>query len=141
MLNTMTIEHQEPQRSAARTDGETVIDSEGDWHDAETKQIVQRIEVLRQSIDNIDMAIVALLAERFKATTQVGVLKAEAGFAPADYTREEYQIERLQQIAQGAGLDPQIALMYKEFVVTEAKKRHKRIADSCDDPGVLDIFA
>ncbi|WP_129851841.1 chorismate mutase [Bifidobacterium pseudolongum] len=137
----MTIEHQEPQRSAARTDGETVIDSEGDWRDAETKQIVQRIEVLRQSIDNIDMAIVALLAERFKATTQVGVLKAEAGFAPADYTREEYQIERLQQIAQGAGLDPQIALMYKEFVVTEAKKRHKRIADSGDDPGVLDIFA
>lgn len=141
MLNTMTIEHQEPQRSAAHADGETVIDSEGDWHDAETKQIVQRIEVLRQSIDNIDMAIVALLAERFKATTQVGVLKAEAGFAPADYTREEYQIERLQQIAQGAGLDPQIALMYKEFVVTEAKKRHKRIADSGDDPGVLDIFA
>ena len=141
MLNTMTIEHQEPQRSAARADGETVIDSEGDWHDAETKQIVQRIEVLRQSIDNIDMAIVALLAERFKATTQVGVLKAEAGFAPADYTREGYQIERLQQIAQGAGLDPQIALMYKEFVVTEAKKRHKRIADSGDDPGVLDIFA
>ena len=138
MLNTMTIE---PQRSAALADVETVIDSEGDWHDAETKQIVQRIEVLRQSIDNIDMAIVALLAERFKATTQVGVLKAEAGFAPADYTREEYQIERLQQIAQGAGLDPQIALMYKEFVVTEAKKRHKRIADSGDDPGVLDIFA
>lgn len=102
---------------------------------------MQRIEVLRQSIDNIDMAIVALLAERFKATTQVGVLKAEAGFAPADYTREEYQIDRLQRIAQGAGLDPQIALMYKEFVVTEAKKRHKRIADAGDDPGVLDIFA
>lgn len=141
MLNTMTTEHHEPQRSAARTDGETVIDSEGDWRNAETKRIVQRIEVLRQSIDNIDMAIVALLAERFKATTQVGVLKAEAGFAPADYTREEYQIERLRQIAQGAGLDPQIALMYKEFVVTEAKKRHKRIADSGDDPGVLDIFA
>lgn len=82
MLNTMTTEHHEPC-----ADGETVIDSEGDWRDAETKQIVQRIEVLRQSIDNIDMAIVALLAERFKATTQVGVLKAEAGFAPADYTR------------------------------------------------------
>lgn len=31
--------------------------------------------------------------------------------------------------------------MYKEFVVTEAKKRHKRIADAGDDPGVLDIFA
>ena len=136
MLNTMTTEHHEPC-----ADGGTVIDSEGDWRDAETKQIVQRIEVLRQSIDNIDMAIVALLAERFKATTQVGVLKAEAGFAPADYTREEYQIDRLQRIAQGAGLDPQIALMFKEFVVTEAKKRHKRIADAGDDPGVLDIFA
>ena len=99
MLNTMTTEHHEPC-----ADGETVIDSEGDWRDAETKQIVQRIEVLRQSIDNIDMAIVALLAERFKATTQVGVLKAEAGFAPADYTREASVAESTTSSVTGIGI-------------------------------------
>ena len=34
---------------------------------------------LRSSIDNIDAALVHLLAERFKATQQVGELKAAAG--------------------------------------------------------------
>lgn len=102
---------------------------------------VAKIKQLRQSIDNVDMAIVALLAERFKYTSQVGVLKARAGFAPADYKREEYQLGRLRRLAGEVGLDPDIAEMYREFVVTEAKKRHQRIADAGGDPGVLDVFA
>ena len=88
-----------------------------------------------------ETVIVSLLAERFKYTSQVGVLKARAGFAPADYKREDYQIERLHRIAIDAGLDPDIAEMYREFVVAEAKKRHQRIADAGGDPGVLDVFA
>lgn len=107
----------------------------------ETAQAVARIKALRQTIDNIDSAVIALLAERFKATSQVGVLKANAGFAPEDTKREDYQIERLHRIAIDAGLDPEIAEMYREFVVTEAKKRHQRIADAGGDPGVLDVFA
>ena len=58
-----------------------------------------------------------------------------------DTKREDYQIERLHRIAIDAGLDPEIAEMYREFVVTEAKKRHQRIADAGGDPGVLDVFA
>ena len=91
--------------------------------------------------EKINRAIVSLLAERFKYTSQVGVLKARAGFAPADYQREHAQIERLHRIADEAGLDPEIAEMYREFVVTEAKRRHKRIAENGGDPGVLDVFA
>lgn len=41
----------------------------------ETAQAVARIKALRQTIDNIDSAAIALLAERFKATSQVGVSK------------------------------------------------------------------
>ncbi|WP_243390249.1 chorismate mutase [Bifidobacterium margollesii] len=107
----------------------------------EVAEAVKRIEALRQTIDNIDGAVIHLLAERFKATASVGVLKAGAGFAPADYKREDYQIARLQRIAIDAGLDPNIAEMYREFVVTESKKRHKRIAEAGGDPGVLDVFA
>ena len=59
----------------------------------------------------------------------------------AQAAAEDYQIERLHRIAIDAGLDPEIAEMYREFVVTEAKKRHKRIADAGGDPGVLDVFA
>lgn len=107
----------------------------------QTHEAVRKIEALRATIDNIDAAVVHLLAERFKATSQVGVLKAQAGFAPADLQREEQQIERLRRIAQDAGLDTQIAEMYKQFVVEEAKKRHRRIAEAGGDPGVLDVYA
>ena len=119
----------------------TTIDSAQAEQHPETAQAVAKIKALRQSIDNIDSAIVSLLAERFKATSQVGVLKAGAGFAPEDTKREDYQIERLHRIAVDAGLDPESAEMYREFVVTEAKKRHQRIADAGGDPGVLDVFA
>ncbi|MFZ2963264.1 MAG: chorismate mutase, partial [Rhodoglobus sp.] len=46
---------------------------------------------LRQSIDNIDAALVHLLAERFKFTQRVGRLKAETGMPPSDPERERVQ--------------------------------------------------
>lgn len=128
-------------RPAEPDETETVIDADTAQGDPQVAETVAKIKSLRQSIDNVDTAIVSLLAERFKYTSQVGVLKARAGFAPADYKREDYQIERLHRIAVDAGLDPDIAEMYREFVVTEAKRRHKRIAENGGDPGVLDVFA
>lgn len=119
----------------------TVIDVSDDSLDPETEKVVRRISQLRQSIDNIDNAVVSLLAERFKVTAQVGVLKAQAGFAPADFKRENRQMARLRRIANDAGLDVEIAEKYREFVVEEAKKRHRRIAEDGDNPGVLDLFA
>ena len=120
---------------------DTTIDSQHVAHDPETMHITELIHTLRQSIDNVDTAVVSLLAERFKVTAQVGALKAKAGFAPADYQREDEQIKRLRRVAQEAGLDPEIAEMYREFVVTEVKKRHQRIAETGEDPGVLDVYA
>ena len=132
-------------RPEEETESETIIDARtvypDVWVGGEVADVVAKIASLRQSIDNVDTAIVSLLAERFKYTSQVGVLKARAGFAPADYQREHAQIERLHRIADEAGLDPEIAEMYREFVVTEAKRRHKRIAENGGDPGVLDVFA
>ncbi|MGE8651994.1 chorismate mutase [Bifidobacterium adolescentis] len=128
-------------RPEETSETETVIDADTAQRNPEVADAVAKISSLRQSIDNVDTAIVSLLAERFKYTSQVGLLKARAGFAPADYKRERYQIERLHRIAVEAGLDPDIAEMYREFVVTEAKRRHKRIAENGGDPGVLDVFA
>lgn len=119
----------------------TTIDAAEAAAHPEVAAEVEQIRRLRQTIDNVDMAVLALLAERFKTTSQVGVLKARAGFAPADHQREEYQMERLRRIAGEVGLDPEIAEKYREFVVTEAKRRHQRIADAGGDPGVLDVFA
>jgi len=59
---------------------------------------------LRSSIDNIDAALVHLLAERFKATQAVGRLKATMDLPPADPDRESRQIERLKELAHEDGL-------------------------------------
>lgn len=83
---------------------------------------------LRASIDNIDAALVHLLAERFKCTQQVGGLKAAYGLPPADPEREDAQIDRLRALAVDAGLDPVFAEKFLAFVVEEVIRHHEAIA-------------
>ena len=83
---------------------------------------------LRRSIDNIDAALIHLLAERFKATQTVGLLKAERHMPPADPAREERQIARLRAKAEEAGLDPVFAEKFLNFVIAEVIHHHERIA-------------
>lgn len=82
----------------------------------------------RQSIDNIDAALVHMLAERFNATKAVGVLKAKHDLPPADPAREEYQIDRLRSLAKDANLDPDFAEKFLNFVITEVIRHHEQIA-------------
>jgi chorismate mutase len=89
---------------------------------------------LRASIDNIDAALVHLLAERFKCTQQVGELKARAGMPPADPAREEAQIDRLRGLAHDAGLDPQFAEKFLAFIIEEVIRHHEALADRGSAP-------
>ena len=82
---------------------------------------------LRDSIDNIDAALVHLLAERFKCTQAVGQLKAAKGLAPADPAREAQQIDRLRNLAKAAKLDPDFAEKFLNFIVTEVIRHHDAI--------------
>ena len=83
---------------------------------------------LRSSIDNLDAALVHLLAERFKVTKRVGVLKATEGLPPADPDREKRQIERLRGLAVESELDPEFAEKFLNFIVTEVVRHHEQIA-------------
>ncbi len=84
---------------------------------------------IRQSIDNIDAALINLLAERFKFTQKVGILKAEHDLPPSDPDREARQVARLRALAIEADLDPAFAEKWFNFVVSEVIRHHVRIAE------------
>ena len=81
----------------------------------------------RKSIDNIDAALVHLLAERFKVTQAVGRHKATAGLPAADPGREARQIQRLRQLAAEAELDPEFSEKFLRFIIDEVIRHHERM--------------
>ena len=86
------------------------------------------LDTLRGSIDNIDAALIHLLAERFKCTQKVGRLKAEHSLPPADPSREAQQIARLRALAESAHLDPAFAEKFLAFIVQEVIRHHEALA-------------
>ena len=94
----------------------------------ETADAIARLTSIRQSIDNIDAAVIHMLAERFKFTQQVGALKAEHGLPPTDPAREQEQIQRLRALAEESHLDPAFAEKFLNFIIAEVIHHHERIA-------------
>jgi len=100
--------------------------SESDWSND--------LASLRQSIDNIDAALVHLLAERFKFTQSVGRLKATTGLPASDPDREKVQIARLRALAEESHLDPAFAEKFLNFIVAEVIHHHEAIASTGSVP-------
>ena len=94
----------------------------------------EEILALRRSIDNLDGAIVYLLAERFRLTTRVGIIKARDGLPASDPEREQWQTERLARIAQEAGLDVAFAEAFRSFVTAEVIRHHHHYSGKAYEP-------
>ncbi|WP_112321248.1 chorismate mutase [Oceanibium sediminis] len=97
--------------------------------------VARAAEVLKEhraSIDRLDAILLFTLAERFKHTQAVGVLKASHDLPPSDPAREEKQIARLTQLAEEADLDPEFAKKFLNFVISEVIRHHEQIRDAAD---------
>jgi chorismate mutase len=92
-----------------------------------TEETLAELEDMRASIDNIDAAVVHMLAERFKCTKRVGRLKADHDMPPADAARESRQIARLRELAIEADLDPAFAEKFLTFIIDEVIRHHEAI--------------
>jgi chorismate mutase len=86
------------------------------------------LDNFRASIDNIDAALIHILAERFRITQAVGAYKAQHGLPASDPAREERQIARLRQLAVEAQLDPEFSEKFLRFVIQEVIRHHEQAA-------------
>lgn len=93
----------------------------------ESTDPISSLRDLRESIDNIDAAIVHMLAERFRCTRAVGKLKAQHGLPSRDPGREAAQISRLRHLAAVSKLDPDFAEKFLAFVIREVIRDHESL--------------
>ena len=98
-----------------------------------TQQEFDPRAAMRRSIDNFDAALVHILAERFRATQRVGVLKAQHNLPAGDPGREEAQIARLRAMAKESSLDPEFAEKFLNFIISEVIRHHEKIAHEHKD--------
>lgn len=91
-----------------------------------TPEVAAELAGIRESIDNIDAALIHMLAERFKFTQKVGQLKATNDLPPSDPEREARQVARLRALAEEANLDPTFAEKWFHFVVEEVIHHHEQ---------------
>jgi len=92
-------------------------------------EIPPELAEARRSIDNLDAALIHLLAERFKITQRVGQIKARYDLPPADPEREAQQVQRLRRLAEESELDPEFAEKVVTFIMTEVVRHHTQIRD------------
>ncbi len=100
----------------------------------QSEDAVAQLQALRDSIDNIDAALIHMLAERFRCTKAVGELKARSAMPAADPEREARQVARLRALAREARLDPNFAEKFLAFVIREVIRHHEAIARTQDGP-------
>ena len=89
--------------------------------------VMNKLVEFRNSLDNVDSALVSILAERFKITDEVGVFKKENDIPPIDTERERRQFERIRELATIHGLEPEIAEKVLRLIIDQVVERHQLI--------------
>jgi len=88
------------------------------------------LENLRDNIDDVDKAIVELLAERFEYTHKVGITKAQHNISSISPEREQQQMKRIASLASDNGVPPQIVQNIMRTIINEVVRQHDQIKNS-----------
>ena len=91
-----------------------------------SQSVLDILHYHRESIDRLDAILVYTLSERFRHTKAIGKLKAKNDLPPSDPDRESYQISRLEDLSDEAGLDPIFAKNLLNFIIQEVIQHHKK---------------
>ena len=86
----------------------------------------EKLQQYRGSIDNLDAALIHIMAERFRVTKAVGELKAAHDLPPSDPDREAKQAARLRELAESSNLDPDFAEKLLNFIISEVIQHHEQ---------------
>jgi chorismate mutase len=89
--------------------------------------MTERLLDIRQEIDRIDENLIALLAERFVLTAEVGQIKRQAQLPPIDPIREAAQMHRITNLADEHDLDPVFAQKVLRLIIDEVVRLHQKI--------------
>ena len=86
---------------------------------------IEQLADYRRSIDNLDSALIAILAERFRLTEKIGRTKAKGGFEARDLKREEWQLEQFRKLASSHDLAVDVAVDIMTRIISHVKTRHE----------------
>ena len=89
--------------------------------------IPEELKKVREQIDAIDDRLVALLAERFKLTHQVGLLKADRELSSVDSIREAEKLARLRDLCASHELNPDLVESLFSQIMREVVKNHEKL--------------
>ncbi len=89
--------------------------------------IPNELTEIRSRIDEIDLAIIELLRERFDLTHEVGLLKARREMSSQDIQREQQKLEVLGALSESRKLDPSLVRELFRRIMEEVVRDHERI--------------
>jgi chorismate mutase len=83
------------------------------------------LQALRNEIDDIDADVVKLLATRFRITSEVGRIKAQASMEPVDSIREAAQIAKYRELALENNINPEVVVDIFRIIIDEVVRNHR----------------
>ena len=83
----------------------------------------------RDNIDEIDAALIDLLATRFKLTHQVGLLKASNQLDAVDANREAQKLEKLRALCGESNINPELVTELFTKIMEEVVRNHRQIRE------------